>query len=64
NITGDIDELYEEAKAIVQNEKKCSISYIQRRLQIGYNRASRIVEQLEIMGILSAQNSKGQREIL
>ncbi|MBL0702360.1 MAG: DNA translocase FtsK 4TM domain-containing protein, partial [Sulfurospirillum sp.] len=39
NITGDIDELYEEAKAIVQNEKKCSISYIQRRLQIGYNRA-------------------------
>ena len=65
NITsGDIDELFEEAKAIVQNEKKCSISYIQRRLQIGYNRASRIVEQLEVMGILSAQNSKGQREIL
>lgn len=62
--TGDIDELFEEAKAIVQNEKKCSISYIQRRLQIGYNRASRIVEQLEVMGILSAQNSKGQREIL
>ena len=61
---GDIDELFEEAKAIVQNEKKCSISYIQRRLQIGYNRASRIVEQLEIMGILSSQNSKGQREIL
>jgi len=63
-VTGDIDELFEEAKAIVQNEKKCSISYIQRRLQIGYNRASRIVEQLELMGILSAQNSKGQREIL
>lgn len=62
--TGDIDELFEEAKAIVQNEKKCSISYIQRRLQIGYNRASRIVEQLEVMGILSSQNSKGQREIL
>jgi len=63
-IASDIDELFEEAKAIVQNEKKCSISYIQRRLQIGYNRASRIVEQLEVMGILSAQNSKGQREIL
>ncbi len=63
-VAGDIDELFEEAKAIVQNEKKCSISYIQRRLQIGYNRASRIVEQLEVMGILSAQNSKGQREIL
>jgi len=63
-VAGDMDELFEEAKAIVQNEKKCSISYIQRRLQIGYNRASRIVEQLEVMGILSAQNSKGQREIL
>ena len=63
-VIGDIDELFEEAKAIVQNEKKCSISYIQRRLQIGYNRASRIVEQLELLGILSAQNSKGQREIL
>ena len=63
-VAGDIDELFEEAKAIVQNEKKCSISYIQRRLQIGYNRASRIVEQLETMGILSSQNSKGQREIL
>jgi len=63
-VAGDIDELFEEARAIVQNEKKCSISYIQRRLQIGYNRASRIVEQLELMGILSAQNSKGQREIL
>ncbi|WP_037940372.1 FtsK/SpoIIIE family DNA translocase [Sulfurospirillum arcachonense] len=63
-MSGDIDELFEEAKAIVQNEKKCSISYIQRRLQIGYNRASRIVEQLETMGILSAQNSKGQREII
>jgi len=63
-VAGDIDELFEEAKAIVQNEKKCSISYIQRRLQIGYNRASRIVEQLELMGILSAQNSKGQREII
>jgi len=64
NISGDIDELFEDAKAIVQNEQKCSISYIQRRLQIGYNRASRIVEQLETMGILSAQNTKGQREIL
>ena len=63
-ITGDVDELFDEAKTIVQDEQKCSISYIQRRLQIGYNRASRIVEQLEMMGILSAQNSKGQREIL
>ena len=63
-VSGEIDELFEEAKAIVLNERKCSISYIQRRLQIGYNRASRIVEQLEMMGILSPQNAKGQREIL
>ena len=64
DLTGEMDELFEEAKSIVQNEQKCSISYIQRRLQIGYNRASRIVEQLETMGILSTQNTKGQREIL
>jgi len=65
NIVNDeIDELFEDAKNIVLNEKKCSISYIQRRLQIGYNRAARIVEQLEAMGILSSANSKGQREIL
>ena len=62
--SGDLDELFEEAKAIVVNERKSSISYIQRRLNIGYNRAATIVEQLEGMGILSAQNSKGQREIL
>lgn len=60
----EIDELYEEAKNIVLTERKSSISYIQRRLQIGYNRAARIVEQLEKTGILSEQNSKGQREIL
>ncbi len=63
-IDEDFDELYEEARNIVVNERKSSISYIQRRLQIGYNRAARIVEQLETMGILSAPNSKGQREIL
>jgi S-DNA-T family DNA segregation ATPase FtsK/SpoIIIE len=60
----ELDELYEDAKNIVLSEKKTSISYIQRRLQIGYNRAARIVEQLEAMGVLSEQNSKGQREIL
>ncbi len=62
--SGDMDELFEEAKAIVLNERKSSISYIQRRLQIGYNRASRIVEQLETLGILTAPNSKGQRDII
>ncbi len=60
----EFDELYENAKNVVLTDRKCSISYIQRKLQIGYNRAARIVEQLETMGVLSAPNSKGQREIL
>lgn len=62
--SGELDELFEDAKAIVLNERKSSISYIQRRLNIGYNRAATIVEQLEAMGILSSQNTKGQREII
>lgn len=61
---GDIDELFEDAKRIILTEQKTSISYIQRRLQIGYNRAARIIEQMENLGILSAPNSKGQREII
>ncbi len=58
------DELYEEAKQIILNENKTSISYLQRRLQIGYNRAANIIEQLEASGFLSSPNAKGQREIL
>lgn len=61
---GGFDELFEEAKTIVLNDKKTSISYLQRRLQIGYNRSATIVEQLEMAGVLSAPNAKGQREIL
>lgn len=60
----DLDPLYEDAKKIVLEEKKSSISYLQRRLQIGYNRSARIVEQLELMGVLSVANHKGNREIL
>jgi S-DNA-T family DNA segregation ATPase FtsK/SpoIIIE len=60
----ELDELYEEAKNIVLSERKTSISYIQRRLQIGYNRAARIVEQLEAMGVISQANNKGNRDIL
>lgn len=58
------DDLYDEAKEIILNEKKTSISYLQRRLQIGYNRAANIIEQMESTGVLSAPNAKGQREIL
>ncbi len=61
---GDLDPLFEQAKLIVIQDQKSSISYIQRRLKIGYNRAATIVEQLEAVGILSAANSKGNREIL
>jgi S-DNA-T family DNA segregation ATPase FtsK/SpoIIIE len=60
----DLDELYEEAKEIILKEKRTSISYLQRRLNIGYNRAANIIEQMEQMGVLSAPNAKGQREIL
>lgn len=59
-----LDELYEEAKNIVLTEQKTSISYLQRRLQIGYNRSATIIEQLEQNGILSAPNAKGNREII
>ena len=62
--TGDFDELYEDAKNIVLNDKKTSISYIQRRLQIGYNRSASIVEQLEGTGVLSSPDHKGNRRIL
>lgn len=58
------DELYEEAKNIILSEEKTSISYLQRRLKIGYNRAASIIEQLEQAGILSPINAKGQREII
>ena len=60
----EFDELYEDAKQIVLNENKTSISYIQRRLRIGYNRAATIVEQLEQAGVLSEVNAKGNREII
>lgn len=62
--TEDLDDLYEDAKQIVIDHQKTSISYIQRNLKIGYNRSARIVEQLEENGVLSSPNAKGNREIL
>ncbi|XMD58933.1 DNA segregation ATPase FtsK/SpoIIIE [Campylobacter lari subsp. concheus] len=61
---GDLDELYEEAKAVILEDRKTSISYLQRRLKIGYNRAANIIEQLSQTGVLSEPDAKGQREIL
>ena len=61
---GELDELYEQAKMVVIQDKKSSISYLQRRLKIGYNRSATIIEQLEQTGVLSEANAKGNREIL
>ncbi len=58
------DELYNQAVAIVCREKKASTSFIQRHLQIGYNRAARIIEQMETEGIVSPANHVGRREVL
>jgi S-DNA-T family DNA segregation ATPase FtsK/SpoIIIE len=58
------DELYQDALQIVARDGKASTSYIQRRLQIGYNRAARIIERMEEEGIVSAPSHAGKREIL
>jgi len=58
------DELYEAALKIVQTEKKASTSFLQRKLQIGYNRAARIIDQMENNGIVSKANHTGKREVL
>jgi len=59
-----LDPLYEEAKSVVLTDNKTSISYLQRKLQIGYNRSANIIEQLEAKGVLSPPNAKGNREIV
>ncbi|WP_044286911.1 DNA translocase FtsK [Rickettsia typhi] len=64
-VDGSIDEvLYKKAVQIVRNERKASISYIQRSLRIGYNKAANLVEKMEKDGIVSPPNHTGKREIL
>ncbi len=58
------DALYDQAVAIVIKDRKCSTSYIQRKLGIGYNKAARLVERMEDEGLVSASNHVGKREIL
>lgn len=60
----DMDPLYDEAVQIVTETRKASISYIQRRLRIGYNRAARIVEEMESSGLVGPLESNGSREVL
>jgi S-DNA-T family DNA segregation ATPase FtsK/SpoIIIE len=58
------DVLYDEAVKIVLTERKPSISYVQRRLKIGYNRAARLIESMEAAGLVGPLQSNGGREIL
>ena len=58
------DALYDSAVQIVAQDRKCSTSYIQRKLAIGYNKAARLVEQMEDAGLVSPANHVGKREIL
>jgi S-DNA-T family DNA segregation ATPase FtsK/SpoIIIE len=60
----DGDDLYDKAVKIVLRDKRCSTSYIQRRLGIGYNRAATLVEKMENEGLVGAPNHVGKREIL
>jgi len=60
----DGDSLYDQAVALVARERKASTSFIQRHLQIGYNRAARLVERMESEGVVSAANHVGKREVL
>jgi S-DNA-T family DNA segregation ATPase FtsK/SpoIIIE len=61
---GGADDLYQRAIAIVTRDRKASVSYLQRRLSIGYNRAADLIERMEDDGLISAANGMGKREIL
>ena len=61
---GSGDDLYDQAVAVVLRDKKVSTSYVQRRLQVGYNKAASLIERMEKEGVISAANGTGKREIL
>jgi S-DNA-T family DNA segregation ATPase FtsK/SpoIIIE len=61
---GEADELYDQAVAVVLKNRRASISLVQRHLRIGYNRAARLLEQMEQSGLVSTMQSNGNREIL
>jgi len=62
--SGEEDDLYQTALKIIKTEKKASTSFLQRKLQIGYNRAARIIEKMEENGLVSKANHVGKREVL
>jgi S-DNA-T family DNA segregation ATPase FtsK/SpoIIIE len=61
---GDKDELYQSALEIIRSEGKASTSFLQRKLQIGYNRAARIIDMMENDGVVSKANHVGKRDVL
>ncbi len=61
---GEMDPLYDEAVQIVTSSRRASISSLQRRMRIGYNRAARIIEDMESAGVVSTMNSAGNRQVL
>ena len=60
----DKDELYSTAVDIIKSERKASTSFLQRKLQIGYNRAARIIDMMEAEGIVSKANHVGKRDVI
>jgi S-DNA-T family DNA segregation ATPase FtsK/SpoIIIE len=62
--SGELDPLYDEAVQIVTSTRRASISSLQRRMRIGYNRAARIIEDMEASGVVSSMNSAGNRQVL
>ena len=62
--TGEADPLYDQAVSIVLENKRASISLVQRHLRIGYNRAARLLEDMENAGLVSKMSGSGNREIL
>ena len=62
--TEEIDEFYDEAVAFVTQTRRASISSVQRKFRIGYNRAARLIEAMEQAGIVSEMNNNGSREVL
>ena len=61
---GEGDPLYDQAVQIVTESRRASISNVQRRLKVGYNRAARMIEEMEIAGVVSPAETNGSREVL